>query len=55
MGGSPANVRSMRAIGQLCIDGGLRVMEASGWADRGRTWGTLKPEYVVWLPPCAKT
>jgi N-acetylmuramoyl-L-alanine amidase len=47
VGGSPANVRSMRAIGALCRDAGLRVVEAAGWTDRGRTWATLKPEHVV--------
>lgn len=47
MAGSPTNTRSMRAIGALCRDAGLRVLEASGWTDRGRTWSTLRPEYVV--------
>jgi len=37
----------MRAIGALARDAGLRVVEASGWTDRGRTWSTLRPEYVV--------
>jgi hypothetical protein len=47
LGGSASNTRSMRAIGALCRDAGLRVMEAGGWTDRGRTWGILKPEYVA--------
>jgi hypothetical protein len=47
MAGSPANTRAMRAIGQLCQDAGLRVVEAAGWTDRGRTWAILKPEWVV--------
>jgi hypothetical protein len=47
MSGSAANTRSMRAIGQLCQDAGLRVVEAAGWVDRGRTWAVLKPEWVV--------
>jgi hypothetical protein len=47
MAGSSANVRHLRAIGQVCQDAGLRVVEADGWENRGRTWSVLRPDYVV--------
>jgi N-acetylmuramoyl-L-alanine amidase-like protein len=47
MAGSSVNVRHLRAIGALCQDAGLRVVEADGWENRGRTWSVLRPDYVV--------
>jgi hypothetical protein len=55
MGGSANNVRAMRAIGALAQDAGLRVVEADGWEDRGRTWSVLRPDYVVCHHTAAQT
>jgi hypothetical protein len=41
------NVAHLRAIGRLCQQAGLRVVEAGGWTTRGRDWAVLRPEYVV--------
>lgn len=47
MTGSDANVTHLRAIGRLCQQAGLRVLEAGGWTTRGHDWAELVPEYVV--------